>query len=104
MRHLRGHVAITQPTTWQLGQERGLIAEHRPVLASVGVLGWFEGISALDVGEIPLLRINFTHRGHIFARTTKRSKLSSPTDVFPNLSTRQLARFPSANRLIGGAT
>lgn len=35
MRHLRGHVAITQPATWQLGQERGLIAEHEPVFASV---------------------------------------------------------------------
>lgn len=83
MRHLRGHVAITQlPTTWQLGQERGLIAEHQAVFASVfSVLGRNFCVGRRRNSVSPRSFRSTSHREH-FRRQTE---LSSPTDVLPNL-------------------
>lgn len=77
MRHLRGHVAITQlPTTWQLGQERGLIAEHQAVFASVLGRNFCVGRRRNSVSLVAtLFPINFASR--TFSKTN-RTFLSNP--------------------------
>lgn len=104
MRHLRGHVAITQlPTTWQLGQERGLIAEHQAVFASVfSVLGrnFCVGRRRNSVSLVAtLFPINFASR--TFSKTNRTFLSDRRSPELAKLS--QPAPFPSANRLIGEA-